>query len=115
MKPVRGEFPISPEFGGLRAAVSLFMRNLIVLFVHLITTVFRLVRREVCALAAHLGIERLIGTIRRECLDYSLFWTATDLELKLSAFTRLLQQIPRSRCVERSHSDRNDRNPRAQI
>lgn len=34
----------------------------------------------------HPFIERLIGTIRRECLDHSLFWTATDLELKLSAF-----------------------------
>jgi transposase InsO family protein len=36
---------------------------------------------------SHPFIERLIGTIRRECLDHSLFWTATDLELKLSAFT----------------------------
>jgi hypothetical protein len=25
----------------------------------------------------------LIGTIRRECLDRLLFWTGTDLELKL--------------------------------
>jgi transposase InsO family protein len=31
-------------------------------------------------------IERLIGTIRRECLDRLLFWTATDLELKLLSF-----------------------------
>src|SRR5262249_15578204 len=31
-------------------------------------------------------IERLIGTIRRECLDRLLFWTTTDLELKLSDF-----------------------------
>jgi putative transposase len=35
---------------------------------------------------SHPFIERLIGTIRRECLDHSLFWTSTDLELKLSAF-----------------------------
>lgn len=35
---------------------------------------------------SHPFIERLIGTIRRECLDRLLFWTATDLELKLSAF-----------------------------
>src|SRR4030095_12181649 len=35
---------------------------------------------------SHPFIERLIGTIRRECLDQSLFWTATDLELKLSSF-----------------------------
>src|SRR5262245_60766960 len=31
-------------------------------------------------------VERLIGTIRRECLDRLLFWTATELELKLMAF-----------------------------
>jgi transposase InsO family protein len=35
---------------------------------------------------SHPFIERLIGTIRRECLDHSLFWTGADLELKLSAF-----------------------------
>jgi putative transposase len=35
---------------------------------------------------SHPFIERLIGTIRRECLDRSLFWTAIDLELKLVAF-----------------------------
>ena len=35
---------------------------------------------------SHPFIERLIGTIRRECLDQSLFWTATDLERKLLDF-----------------------------
>src|SRR5215831_5112001 len=35
---------------------------------------------------SHPFIERLIGTIRRECLDQLLFWTATDLETKLIAF-----------------------------
>jgi putative transposase len=35
---------------------------------------------------SHPFIERLIGTIRRECLDRLLFWTATDLKLKLTAF-----------------------------
>src|SRR5438105_3429056 len=35
---------------------------------------------------SHPFVERLIGTIRRECLDQTLFWTATELELKLSAF-----------------------------
>ena len=35
---------------------------------------------------SHPFVERLIGTIRRECLDRSLFWTATDLETKLMAF-----------------------------
>src|SRR5262245_25379725 len=36
---------------------------------------------------SHPFIERLIGTIRRECLDQSLFWTGADLEMKLSAFS----------------------------
>src|SRR4029079_7027996 len=35
---------------------------------------------------SHAFVERLIGTIRRECLDRTLFWTATDLEMKLRAF-----------------------------
>jgi hypothetical protein len=35
---------------------------------------------------SHPFVERLIGTIRRECLDQLLFWTATDLEVKLIAF-----------------------------
>jgi hypothetical protein len=32
---------------------------------------------------SHPFVERLIGTICRECLDRTLFRTATDLELKL--------------------------------
>jgi putative transposase len=35
---------------------------------------------------SHPFVERLIGTIRRECLDQLLFWTAADLEVKLSDF-----------------------------
>jgi len=35
---------------------------------------------------SHPFVERLIGTIRRECLDQLLFWTAADLEAKLLAF-----------------------------
>src|SRR5439155_1676459 len=35
---------------------------------------------------SHPFVERLIGTIRRECLDRTLFWT--DLELKLLDFQR---------------------------
>ena len=30
---------------------------------------------------SHPVVERLIGTLRRECLDRTLFWTATDLQL----------------------------------
>src|SRR5262249_24781178 len=35
---------------------------------------------------SHPFVERLIGTIRREYLDRTLFWTAIDLESKLSEF-----------------------------
>src|SRR5262250_1163261 len=35
---------------------------------------------------SHPFVERLIGTIRREYLDRTLFWTAADLEAKLLAF-----------------------------
>jgi transposase InsO family protein len=37
---------------------------------------------------SHPFVERLIGTIRRECLDRTLFWTAADLEVKLLHFQR---------------------------
>jgi transposase InsO family protein len=37
---------------------------------------------------SHPFVERLIGTIRRECLDRTLFWTAGDLEMKLLDFQR---------------------------
>jgi hypothetical protein len=32
---------------------------------------------------SHPFVERLIGSIRRELLDHTLFWTATDLDNKL--------------------------------
>jgi len=35
---------------------------------------------------SHPFVERLIGTIRREYLNQTLFWTAADLEEKLRAF-----------------------------
>ena len=35
---------------------------------------------------SHPFVERLIGTIRRECLDRTLFWTAADLDVKLRDF-----------------------------
>jgi len=31
-------------------------------------------------------VERLIGTVRREFLDHTLFWISVDLERKLSSF-----------------------------
>jgi len=53
--------------------------NLRVLEVHEIKTVPD-------APLSHPFVERLIGTIRREYLDQTLFWTAADLEEKLEAF-----------------------------
>jgi putative transposase len=35
---------------------------------------------------SHPFVERLVGTIRREYLDQTLFWTTADLEEKLQAF-----------------------------
>jgi hypothetical protein len=35
---------------------------------------------------SHPFVERLIGTIRREYLDQTLFWTTADLEEKLRTF-----------------------------
>ena len=35
---------------------------------------------------SHPYVERLIGTIRREYLDPTLFWTTADLEEKLQSF-----------------------------
>jgi len=35
---------------------------------------------------SHPFVERLIGTIRREYLDQTLFWNASDLERKLVDF-----------------------------
>jgi transposase InsO family protein len=37
---------------------------------------------------SHPFVERLIGTIRRECLDRILFWTVADLEMKFLDFQR---------------------------
>src|SRR6188768_4175915 len=35
---------------------------------------------------SHPFVERLIGTLRRECLDRTLFWTSVDLAAKLAEF-----------------------------
>ncbi len=35
---------------------------------------------------SHSFVERLIGAIRREYLDYVLFWNGADLERKLNMF-----------------------------
>ena len=46
-------------------------------------------------------VERLVGTICREYLDQTLFWTAADLEEKLRVFQRYLNDVsycPTSLC-----------------
>ena len=40
---------------------------------------------------SHPFVERLIGTLRRECWDRTLFWTTADLESKLLDFQDLFQ------------------------
>jgi hypothetical protein len=49
-------------------------------------------------------VERLIGTIRREYLDRTLFWTAADLEMKLVEFQRYYNG-------HRAHAGLNGRSP----
>src|ERR1019366_7615310 len=53
---------------------------------------------------SHPFVERLIGTIRRECLDRTLFWTAADLEMKLFDFKTYFNH-------HRTHSARAGRPP----
>jgi putative transposase len=53
---------------------------------------------------SHPFVERLIGTIRREYLDQTLFWTAADLEEKLRLFQQYFNKY-------RTHSGLKGRTP----
>jgi putative transposase len=53
---------------------------------------------------SHPFVERLIGTIRREHLDRTLFWTTEDLETKLFDFQRYYNEY-------RAHAALNGRTP----
>jgi transposase InsO family protein len=53
---------------------------------------------------SHPFVERLIGSIRRELLDQTFFWTATDLESKLHAYQRYYNEY-------RCHSSCNGATP----
>ena len=53
---------------------------------------------------SHPFVERLIGTIRGEYLDQTVFWTATDLENKLVDFQHYFNQY-------RTHAGLNGRTP----
>ena len=54
--------------------------------------------------SALISLKRLIGTIRREYLDQTLFWTAADLEEKLQTFQRYFNR-------HRTHSGLEGRLP----
>jgi putative transposase len=49
---------------------------------------------------SHPFVERVIGSIRREPLDQTLFWTASDLENKLNDYQRYYNE---HRCHSRQH------------
>jgi len=53
---------------------------------------------------SHPFVERLIGSVRRELLDQTLFWTATDLENKLQDYKNYYNQ-------HRCHSSREGITP----
>ena len=53
---------------------------------------------------SHPFVERLIGSIRRELLDQTLFWTSTDLENKLREYQRYFNEC-------RTHSGRDGSTP----
>ncbi len=79
------------------------MRDLTILFIHLLTTIAKQKTRSQGTITgayrghrrdqetqylplSHPFVEGLIGTIRREYLDLVPFWTAHDLENKLLSF-----------------------------
>jgi len=53
---------------------------------------------------SHPFVERLIGSIRRELLDHTFFWTATDLENKLRNYEAYYNE-------HRTHSGRDGETP----
>jgi putative transposase len=52
----------------------------------------------------HPFVELLIGTVRRECLDRTLFWTTTDLEEKVLDFQHYYNE-------HRTHAGRQGQPP----
>ena len=53
---------------------------------------------------SHPFVERLIGSVRRELLDHTFFWTATDLENKLQNYQCYYNE-------SRTHSGRDGGTP----
>jgi len=63
---------------------------------------------ELMPLVSHPFVERLIGTLRRECPDRTLFWTTTDLETKLLDFQHYYNE-------HRTHAGRKGHPPVAGV
>jgi transposase InsO family protein len=61
---------------------------------------------------SHPFVERLIGSIRRECLDRTLFWTSADLENKLLDFRSYFNDHRTHTSRERRTPDEDTRRPR---
>jgi len=57
---------------------------------------------------SHPFVERLIGTVRREYLDRTLFWTQPDLEAKLFDFQQYYNR-------HRTHSGLQGRLPEPEV
>jgi transposase InsO family protein len=57
-----------------------------------------------CAPRSQAFVERLIGTLRREYLDRTLFWNQGDLERKLEKLQGLLQSTSMSPRAGRRHA-----------
>ena len=53
---------------------------------------------------SHPFVERLIGSVRRELMDHTLFWTKSDLENKLQNYQRYYNEY-------RCHSSRDGATP----
>ena len=62
-----------------------------------------------CTPRSHAFVERLIGTVRREYLDRTLFWNQSDLERKLENYKTYYNQHRVSQRVGRSYAGSTQR------
>jgi putative transposase len=61
---------------------------------------------------SHPFVEKLIGTIRREYLDRTLFWTSVDLENKLLEFREYFNSHRTHRSLEGRTPEQGETKPR---
>jgi putative transposase len=64
---------------------------------------------------SHPFVERLIGTIRREYLDRTLFWTTVDLENNLREFRDYFNSYRTRHSLEGKTPDRREPRPVANL